>query len=71
MSNPALNASFQELPGTSFTVFGAPMPHDSALASASAQLFFTPNWSVLVKFDGDFASTSQTYAGTGTIRYSW
>jgi hypothetical protein len=21
--------------------------------------------------DGEFASTSQTYAGTGTLRYSW
>jgi len=41
-------------------VFGAPIPHDSALAIATAQLF-TPNWSVLVKFDGDFASGSQTY----------
>jgi T5SS/PEP-CTERM-associated repeat protein/autotransporter-associated beta strand protein len=71
VSNPALNASFQALPGTSFTVFGAPIPHDSALVSASAQLFFRPNWSVLVKFDGDFASTSQVYAGTGTLRYTW
>jgi len=64
VSNPALNASFQSLPGTSFTVFGAPIPHDAVLTSASAQLFFTPNWSVLVKFDGEFAA-SQTYAGTG------
>jgi hypothetical protein len=23
------------------------------------------------KFDGEFASGSQTYAGTGTIRYTW
>ncbi|WP_426610489.1 autotransporter outer membrane beta-barrel domain-containing protein [Bradyrhizobium sp. McL0616] len=71
VSNPALNASFQSLPGASFTVFGAPIPHDSALTSASAQLFFTPNWSVLVKFDGEFASTAQTYAGSGTLRYTW
>jgi uncharacterized protein with beta-barrel porin domain len=71
VSNPALNASFESLPGTSFTVFGAPIPHDSALTSVSAQLFFRPNWSVLVKFDGEFASGSQTYAGTGTLRYTW
>jgi type 1 fimbriae regulatory protein FimE len=25
-------------------VTGAPIPHDSALASASAELFFTPDW---------------------------
>jgi uncharacterized protein with beta-barrel porin domain len=71
VSNPALNASFESLPGTAFTVFGAPIPHDSALTSAGAQLFFTPNWSFLAKFDGEFASGSQTYAGSGTLRYSW
>jgi outer membrane autotransporter protein len=71
VSNPALNASFESLPGTSFTVFGAPIPRDSALTSAAAELFFTPNWSFLAKFDGEFASGSQTYAGSGTLRYTW
>jgi uncharacterized protein with beta-barrel porin domain len=71
VSNPALNASFQSLPGTSFTVFGAPIPQDSALASAGAQFFFTPRWSFLAKFDGEFASGSQLYAGSGTLRYTW
>ena len=28
VSNPALDASFQALPGTSFVVDGAPVPHD-------------------------------------------
>ena len=72
VNNPALNASFEALPGAAgFTVFGAPIPHDSALTSAGAQLFFTPNWSLLAKFDGEFAKASQTYAGTGTLRYTW
>ena len=71
VSNPALNASFDSLPGTSFTVFGAPIPRDSALASAGAQLFFTPRWSFLAKLDGEFANGSQTYAGSGTLRYTW
>jgi hypothetical protein len=31
----------------------------------------TPAWSLLVKFDGEFAPSSQTYAGTGTLRYTW
>ena len=26
---------------------------------------------VLAKFDGEFAKGSQTYAGTGTLRYVW
>ena len=71
VSNPSLNASFEPLPGASFTVNGAPIPHDSALASAGAQFFFTPSWSFLAKFDGEFAPTSQTYAGSGTLRYTW
>jgi uncharacterized protein with beta-barrel porin domain len=71
VSNPALNAAFQTLPGASFTVFGAPIPRDSALTSASAQLFIRPSWSFLAKFDGEFAAGSQTYAGTGTLRYTW
>jgi uncharacterized protein with beta-barrel porin domain len=71
VSNPALNAAFESLPGTGFTVFGAPIPHDSALTSASAQLFFTPRWSLTGKFDGEFAAGSQTYAGSGTLRYTW
>ena len=50
-------------------MFGAPIPHNSALASAGAQLFFTPNCSFLAKFDGEFAKGSQTYAGSGTLKY--
>jgi uncharacterized protein with beta-barrel porin domain len=71
VSTPALNASFEALPGSSFTVFGAPIPHNSALASASAQLNFTPNWSFIAKFDGEFASGAQIYAGSGALRYTW
>jgi uncharacterized protein with beta-barrel porin domain len=71
VSNPALNAVFQTLPGTNFTVLGAAIPQDSALASAGAQLFLSANWSLIAKFDGEFAPNSQTYAGTGTLRYTW
>jgi outer membrane autotransporter protein len=70
-SNPALNASFESLPGSGFTVFGAPIPHDSALTSASVQLFVTPRWSLLAKFDGELANGSHSYAGSGALRYAW
>ena len=56
---------------TSFTVNGAPIPHDSALTTAGAELFFSANWSLLAKFEGEFGNGSQTYAGTGTMRYTW
>ena len=71
VSNPALNAVFRTLPGASFVVNGAPIPADSALASVGAELHMTTRWSVLARFDGEFAKNSQTYAGTGTLRYIW
>jgi autotransporter-associated beta strand protein/probable HAF family extracellular repeat protein len=71
VSNPSLGAVFQALPGASFTVNGATPPPNSALASAGAELHITNNWSLAAKFDGEFAPSSQTYAGTGTIKYVW
>lgn len=71
VSNPALTAAFQALPGASFTVNGAPIPKNSALTTAAAQLYLSANWSLLAKFDGEFGKGSQTYAGTGTLRYTW
>jgi uncharacterized protein with beta-barrel porin domain len=71
VSNPALGAAFQSLPGANFTVNGAAAPSNSALASAGAELFLNANWSLLAKFDGEFADGSRTYGGTGTLRYAW
>ena len=71
VSNPALSAVFQSLPGASFTVNGAPIPQNSALVSAGAELFLAANWSLLAKFDGEFGNGSQTYAGSGVVRYMW
>ena len=71
VGNPSLSAVFESLPGASFIVNGAPIPKNSALASAGAELKINTNWSLTAKFDGEFASGSQTYAGTGTLRYTW
>ena len=71
VNNPALSAVFQSLPGTNFVVNGAPLPQNSALTSLGAEFFITPHWSLITKFDGEFASGSQTYAGSGTLRYTW
>jgi uncharacterized protein with beta-barrel porin domain len=71
VSNPGLNAAFESLPGSTFTVNGAPLPHDSALTTAGAQLFLASNWSLLAKTDGQFANGSQTFAGSATLRYAW
>ena len=71
VDNNSLNAVFQALPGTNFVVNGARIPTDSALASVGAELHLTTRWSMLARFDGEFAKASQSYAGTGTLRYMW
>ncbi len=71
VSNPALTAVFEALPGSAFIVNGAAMPHDSALAAAGAVLHITPAWSLTGQFYGEFASGSQIYAGSGALRYAW
>ena len=70
-ATPTLAALFQTLPGASFIVNGATPAKDSALASAGGELRLANGVTVLGKFDGEFASRAQTYAGTGTVRYSW
>jgi uncharacterized protein with beta-barrel porin domain len=67
----ALNAVFQTLPGSNFTVNGAAPPKNSALTTAAAELHINAAWTAIAKFDGDFGAGSQTYSGTGTLRYSW
>ena len=71
VSDSSLIATFQTLPGASFIVDGAVPPEDSALVSAGAELRLANGVSLQAKFDGDFASGSQSYAGTGTLRYTW
>ena len=71
VSNPALGAVFQTLPGSNFTVNGAALPANSALTTAAAELHLSANWTATAKFDGEFATHVQTYAGTGTLKYSW
>jgi autotransporter-associated beta strand protein len=71
VGNPALAAAFQALPGSSFTVFGAAPPKNSALTSAGAELHITPSLTFTAKVDGEFAAGSRTYTGSGTLRYTW
>ncbi len=71
VTNPTLAAAFQALPGTNFIVNGATPAKNSALASVGAELRLVNGVTLSCKFDGEFARGSQTYAGTGTIRYTW
>ena len=71
LSDATLTPVFQALPGDSFIVNGATLPKNSALTSAGAELRVANGVTLLAKFDGDFASHSSTYGGTGTFRYRW
>ena len=71
ITNPTLTAAFESLPGAGFVVNGAVPAKDRALASVGGDLHIAPNWMLQAKFDGEFASRTQTYAGTGTLRYTW
>jgi outer membrane autotransporter protein len=71
VSDPTLTPVFQTLPGASFIVNGATPAKNSALASAGTELRLANGITLLAKFDGEFASHSSTYAGTGAVRYTW
>lgn len=71
VSDPSVTANLQALPGASFTVNGAAPATDSALASAGFEIRMPSGISFLTKFEGEFASRSSTYGGTGTLRYRW
>jgi outer membrane autotransporter protein len=71
ISDPTLNVSFIGLPTASFAVNGAPPPHDLALVTGGAEWRLASGVSFLAKFDGEFADRSQTYSGTGRLRYTW
>jgi len=71
VSDPSLVPLFQALPGASFIVNGATLAKSSALTSAGVEYRLANGVTLLAKFDGEFASHSTTYAGTGTVRYTW
>ena len=71
ISDPMLNVSFIGLPVASFAVNGATPAHGLALVTGGAEWRLASGVSLLAKFDGEFVNCSQTYSGTGRIRYTW
>ena len=57
--------------GASFIVNGARAPNDLALVTTGVEFKLSQAVTFSAKFDGEFASDFQSYAGTGTLRYSW
>ena len=71
IGDPSLAAAFQTLPGASFVVNGATPAKNSALTSAGAEVRLASGVVLPAKFDGELAAHASTYAGTGTVRYTW
>jgi len=71
VSDPVFTAAFQIFPTASFLVSGATPPTNLALVSAGGELRFSNRWSLIAKFDGEFADHAHTYGGTGAVRYRW
>ena len=71
VTNPALLASFQALPGASFVVNGASLRHDSMLATLAPEVTWRNGWSLMAKVEGELANGAQAYAGTARVRYAW
>ena len=67
----AIGATFQTLPGASFVVNGAQLAHNSALTTASAEVKWMNGWSAAASFEGEFSDVTRSYAGKGTVRYTW
>jgi uncharacterized protein with beta-barrel porin domain len=67
----AVTPTFQTLPGATFTINGAQPSPDSALATAGAEMTWRNGFSLAATFEGEFSDTTQSYAGRGTMRYTW
>lgn len=67
----AATATFQALPGTSFTVNGARPSADAALLSLGGEMDWGTGWRVAANVDGEFAAGSQSYAAKGSLIRAW
>jgi uncharacterized protein with beta-barrel porin domain len=67
----AVLATFQTLPGASFVTSGARQAPDAALTTASAEMKWLNGWSTAATFEGEFSGVTRSYAGKGSVRYTW
>ena len=70
-TNRPATATFQTLPGSTFTTNGAEPAADAALISAGAKIDWLNGFSLAGSFEGEFSSTTRSYAGKATLRYDW
>jgi autotransporter-associated beta strand protein len=67
----SIGATFQSLPGASFTVGGAAQAADAALTSVSIERKWINGWSAAATFEGEFSNVTASYAGKAVVRYAW
>jgi autotransporter-associated beta strand protein len=67
----SIAATFQALPGASFTVNGAAQAADAALTTASIERKWLSGFSLAATFEGEFSDVTRSYAGKGVVRYQW
>ena len=71
-NTPQASATFLGLsPIAAFIVNGAKPAADLGVVTAGAELRLASGWALMGKFDGEFGSGTQTYAGTARVRYVW
>ena len=66
-----VSAVFQQVSAASFLVNTAKPAPNSGLVTAGLEYRLADGWSVLAKFDGDFSSTTSSYAGSAVLRKTW
>jgi uncharacterized protein with beta-barrel porin domain len=67
----AATATFQTLPGATFTTNGAQPSANAALLSLGGEMAWHNGWTVAATLDGEFSRTTAGYAGKGSVRYAW
>jgi uncharacterized protein with beta-barrel porin domain len=65
------SATFQSLPGATFTTNGATPSANAALVSLGAEMKWHNGWSIAGLLDAEFSRTTTSYTGKGTLHYAW
>ena len=65
------NATLVGLPGSGFVFQGARGDRNAALVSTGLDLRITPAMTLGARFDGEFSTNAQTYAGAATLKVNF
>jgi uncharacterized protein with beta-barrel porin domain len=70
-TDASASATFQSLPGATFTTNGAQPSANAALVSLGAEMGWHNGWTIAANVDGEFSRTTTGYAGKGSVKYAW